>query len=208
MRRRKKKVKLERDAPVKVHDPALLAHARTAADGNPRLMELLHQVLVQPDLDHARIVKEVQEIEEGFREGILARELIDTLSDEDRSLLGRLLLCALPIPLEAVQAVDPARTPEAVRQALAQASDLTLVDITMEDGKPHYRVPHQLSGSEPPLLPTPDDAERSTHVGRVFDVLYRTWLAQANAVPEHKILELIRLAAECGKGASLCCWPA
>jgi hypothetical protein len=213
---KKQTLRLDRKAARPTKDAGLLAQALTAADGNPRLFEWLHQVLERPGLDHAAILAEMQQAEERFREHILARRLIASLREESRVLLGRMLLLGLPVPFAAVQALDPACGEAALRPALARAADLSLVDITEEDGQPHYRVPHQLGGGDPPLLSVPAGAERAALVGRVFGVLYRVWWTEAKSMFKIRIwrteakstskirmLELIRLAAEDGRREEL-----
>ena len=200
---KKQSLRLDQHAARRATDANLLAEARVAADGNPRLFEWLHRVLEKPDLKPAEIVAEMQQAEERFREDILARRLIASLPDDDRVLLGRMLLLDQPAPLAAVRALDPGRPEAGLAAALARAADLGLVDDTEEDGQPHYRVPHQLGRGDPPLLPAPAEAERAASAGGVFDVLYRAWRTEAKGTTESRALELIRLAAAGGRAEQL-----
>jgi tetratricopeptide (TPR) repeat protein len=196
---RKQSLRLDQKAARQTRDPELLAQAQKAADGNPRLFEWLHAVLERPGLDHAGILAEMQKAEEKFRENILARHLIASLPEEDRLLLGRMLLLSVPVPLAAMHALDPARDEAGLREALGGAAALGLVDVTEADGQPHYRVPRQLGGGDPPLLRGSDEKERADLAGAVFDVIHRVWWAETDKVPENRMLELIRLAAEAGR---------
>ena len=199
----KQSLRLDEKAARHARGAGLLAQAQTAADGNPRLFEWLHQVLARPGLDHTAILAEMRQVEERFREHILGRHLIASLPEESRVLLGRMLLLSLPMPLAAVQSLDPPRSEATLRAALVHAADLSLADITDEDGQPYYRVPHQLGGGDPPLLSVPAGAERAALAGQVFAVLYRLWGTEAKVTSESRMLELIRLAAEGGRREEL-----
>ena len=80
-------------------DRSLVARAQAAADGNPRLFEWLHKVLASEDLDTAQILGEMTQVEERFREHILARNLIESLPDGARDVLTRLSFLEVPVPL-------------------------------------------------------------------------------------------------------------
>jgi len=200
---RKQSLRLDQKAARQTRDPDLLAQAQKAADGNPRLFEWLHAVLERPGLDHAGILAEMQQAEEKFREDILARRLIASLPEEDRVLFGRMLLLTVPVPLAAVHALDPTRDEAGLREALGSAAALGLVDVTEADGQPHYRVPRQLGGDDPPLLQVPSENERTALAGAVFDVLHRIWWVETDEPQENRALELIRLAAEAGRKEEL-----
>jgi tetratricopeptide (TPR) repeat protein len=197
--RMKQWLRLEQRSAWRSRDADLLEDAIGVADGNPRLLEWLHAVLEQPGLDPAAILDAMRGVEERFREHILARHLIASLSGEARVLLGRMLLLEEPAPLAAVRVLAPANDDVALRGMLDRAARLGLLDVTQEDGEPHYRVPRQLGGGDPPLLPIPEDAERTTLCGGMFEVLYRGWWKEADDRPERRILQLIRLAAEAGR---------
>lgn len=194
--RMKQSQRLDQKAARQAKDANLLARALDAADGNPRLFEWLHAVLERPGLDHASILAELEAVTEEFREHILARRLLASLHEDDQVLLGRMLLVTIPVPFAAVHALDPDRDEAGVRQALAQAAGLGLVDVTDEDGQQHYRVPNQLNGSNPPLLIVPNTEVRATLADRAFHVLVSAWLIQDAS--ESRVLELIRLAVESG----------
>lgn len=194
--REKQSRRLDQRTARQTKDAGLLAQAIAAADGNPRLFEWLHVVLERPGLDHAGILAELGQAEERFREDILARRLVASLPSEGRVLLGRLLLLNLPIPMAAVHALDPSVTELERRRLLGQAAELSLVDITDEDGEAHYRVPRQLGGGDPPVLQMPAADERTALAGSVFDVLFRLWWSEAKGSTEAAALELVRLALE------------
>jgi tetratricopeptide (TPR) repeat protein len=195
---KKQSLRLDQKAARQTRDPELLAQALIAADGNPRLFEWLHSVLERPGLDHAGILAELRQVEEKFRENILARRLIATLPEDDRVLLGRMLLLNEPVPLEVVRALEPERSENDLRDALVNAAGLSLVDVTDDAGTPHYRVPRQLAGGEPPVLEAPDRHESASLAARVLDALYPRWWP-ARQDDDQKARELVRLAAAGGR---------
>ena len=197
----KQALRLDQNAPRQTKDADLLKATLEAADGNPRLFEWLHAVLEQPGLDHAGILAEMNRAEERFREQILARRLVEALSVDDRVLLGRLLLLNIPIPIDAVCALAKPRSESELRQSLDQAVSLSLVDVTVEDGEPHFRVPRQLGGDSP-LVPIPTDPERSVLTGDVLDVLFGAWWKETYP-GDVRALEIIRLAVESGRQEAL-----
>jgi tetratricopeptide (TPR) repeat protein len=196
---RKQALRLDQKRERKATDPALLAQAFSAADGNPRLFEWLHAVLEQ-DLDHAAILAELEATEERFREHILARHLVASLGADDRTLLARMLLVDVPIPLVAAHVLASERDADDLRRALRHAVDLGLADLTLEGGEEHYRVVHQLGGGEPPVLPSMDDAEERTALSNdLFDVLYHLWWRETDGTSEPRMLTLIQLAAQASR---------
>jgi hypothetical protein len=190
----KQLLRLEQRAPPTTRGAGgLLDEAVLAADGNPRLFEWLHSVLRQPGLDLAAILEELRQAEERFREDILARRLIASLPEETRVLLGRLLMLNAPVPLAAVRVLAPAPDDAALRRMLGHAADLGLLDISHDDGEPHYRVPGQLNGGDPPLLPELGDAEAEALSGALFEVLHPLWWTDAGEPHEKRVVDLIQL---------------
>ncbi|MDB4947756.1 MAG: hypothetical protein JWM27_405 [Gemmatimonadetes bacterium] len=197
--REKQARRLDQTKPRVTRDTGLLAQAISAADGNPRLFEWLHQVLEQPGLDHAGILAELEKWEEEFRANILAHRLVATLADDDRALLGRMLLLTVPAPIAAVHALAPARTPDSVRRALDHAAALGLVDVADEDGQTHFRVARQLAGGDPPPLVAPNSGDERVLSGVLVDVLFPLWWQAVDNPSEARALELIRLCAQGGR---------
>ena len=195
----KQLLRLDQKANLKERDPDLTKAAQAAADGNPRLAERLHALLAQPSLDHAEIIARMRAAEEKFRGEIAARSLISTLPEDDRVLLGRMLMLTLPVPLAAVHALAPSRADADLRAALTRASDRSLLDITGEDGEPHYRVPQQLAGGDPPLLPAPTEEELATLAGSACGVLFARWWGETGSGNDSRALQLIHLAVAGGR---------
>ncbi|MFH7025068.1 MAG: tetratricopeptide repeat protein [Heteroscytonema crispum UTEX LB 1556] len=83
-------------------DPRILA----IADGNPRLLDWLVVVLNQPSLDSEDLLTQLEQVEQKFREDILARTLLNVLEGEEQKLLARLSVFNLPVSEDVVKAVS------------------------------------------------------------------------------------------------------
>ena len=68
------------------------------ADGNPRLLEWLDQILVAKGLDKKQILELMEDKEVKFRENILAEELLKRQSEGLKTMLWRLLVFELAVP--------------------------------------------------------------------------------------------------------------
>lgn len=174
-----------KDAP-----PDRRKQADAAADGNPRLMEWIDKVLLQPDLDHAALLARLGQTEAAFREQILARELVAGLSEATRRVLAGLLVYRPPVPFEAVAAVFPGTGEPALRQALEAAAAVGLVEAEPQPAGGHlYRVPRLLK----PLLEPHRPDDESWLVDAAAAALYHLWWEGDYQITESESLEVIRL---------------
>ncbi|NEQ33364.1 MAG: tetratricopeptide repeat protein, partial [Leptolyngbya sp. SIO4C5] len=179
-----------RDEPAPI-DSDLQQQAKTAADGNPRLLEWLDKVLLTPDLDKAQILTRMNAEEERFREDILARELLAQQPEEVRQLLGRGLIYQLPVPLEAVAAL--CEDIGAFEQHQQRAVALGLLEMSQVRGELRYRVPQILQSLLPDEL-LPEQCEVAANQ------LYQLWWEAEGSNPtEEQCLEMHRLALLTGK---------
>jgi len=79
--------------------------AEKVADGNPRLLEWLCEIMGEKGLDMEKILERMAKKETEFRESILAEELLRQQQSELREMLARVLVYELPVPYDAVEAV-------------------------------------------------------------------------------------------------------
>ncbi|MEO0804147.1 MAG: tetratricopeptide repeat protein, partial [Cyanobacteria bacterium J06642_2] len=167
--------------------PELQAEARTAADGNPRLLEWLDKVLRELQGNVAEeILERVKAEEERFREEILAAALLEKQSEALKTILARGSIFRLPVP-EAVMQEVWAIVSDA--QALQQrAVALGLLEVSQRGRTRHLRVPQILQ----PLLPTTETDEDLWKVAS--DLLYRAWWEVETRTTEEQVFELLRLA--------------
>ena len=178
-------------------DAALQAQARSAADGNPRLLEWLDKVLVAGGVDTEAILQRMAAEEDRFRENILAEQLLQQQSADLRTLLVRGIVFQLPVP-----AAVMAKVIEAVpdwSQHRDRAIALGLLEVSQVRGQRHLRVPQIL---QQPLLPAVAESEVWATAS---DALYQVWWEEADTSTDEQRFELLRLAeaAEQGERAAL-----
>ncbi|NEU78768.1 tetratricopeptide repeat protein [Nostoc sp. UIC 10630] len=70
------------------------------ADGNPRLLKWLLEVIQQPGIAADELLNRLEATEQKFREDILAQTLLDALELEEQKFLARLSVFHLPVPEE------------------------------------------------------------------------------------------------------------
>ncbi|MDJ0796805.1 MAG: tetratricopeptide repeat protein [Calothrix sp. MO_167.B12] len=75
------------------------------ADGNPRLLKWLLDVVQQPGIDGEDLLKQLEQTQQEFRENILARMLLDGLEDGERQFLAQLSVFRLPVREEIVSSI-------------------------------------------------------------------------------------------------------
>ncbi|WP_242038002.1 tetratricopeptide repeat protein [Tolypothrix sp. FACHB-123] len=79
------------------------------ADGNPRLLKWLLEVINQPGLAADELLNRLEATQQKFREHLLARTLFDALETEEQNFLARLSVFNLPVTEEIIQVLklDP-----------------------------------------------------------------------------------------------------
>ncbi|MEH1822508.1 MAG: tetratricopeptide repeat protein, partial [Nostoc sp.] len=83
------------------------------ADGNPRLLKWLLEVIQQPGIAADELLNRLEATEQKFRENILAQTLLDGLELEERKFLARLSVFHLPVREEIVRAISSTSHPNA-----------------------------------------------------------------------------------------------
>ncbi|QLE43079.1 tetratricopeptide repeat protein [Nostoc sp. C052] len=106
------------------------------ADGNPRLLKWLLEVMQQPGLATDELLNQLEATEQKFRENILAQTLLDALEVEEKKFLARLSVFHLPVSVEIINAISPTSPP------LQKLVSLSLVEsATTHATQPaNYRV--------------------------------------------------------------------
>ncbi|MFN6572182.1 tetratricopeptide repeat protein [Dendronalium sp. ChiSLP03b] len=80
------------------------------ADGNPRLLKWLLEVIQQPGIAADELLTRLEETEQKFRENILAQILLDALEPEEQKFLARLSVFHLPVTEEIIEVLTPQPT--------------------------------------------------------------------------------------------------
>ncbi|NEU77544.1 tetratricopeptide repeat protein [Nostoc sp. UIC 10630] len=175
--------------------PDLPERAKTAADGNPRLLEWLDKILqnspksLEAERGVEMILQKMADKEKEFREDILAEELLKQQTPALHQMLGKLLVYELPVPLAAISPIsEDISTWESHKQ---RAEILGLLEVTLtNNGDRLYRVPRILS----PLLEFPENPKGEELYKQAAQILYRLWWEEAETSTEAQELEIHRLA--------------
>ncbi|MBW4626083.1 MAG: tetratricopeptide repeat protein [Brasilonema octagenarum HA4186-MV1] len=76
------------------------------ADGNPRLLRWLLDVVKQPGLESDELLTRLENTQQEFRENILAQTLLSGLEDGEKKFLARLSVFHLPVTEDVVRAIS------------------------------------------------------------------------------------------------------
>ena len=185
----KKYRRLEAFQPQSTIDHDLQNRAKAVANGNPRLLEWLDQVLQDDETDQVSILDRMAETEVKFRESILAETLLAQQTESLKQMLGQLLVYALPVPEAAVDNLCGGIDQLADHQQ--RALSLGLLEQSIVNNEAHYRVPRILQ----PLLP---DAATDEVLRAAARVLYELWWEKSDATTEEGALEIHRVSLLAG----------
>ncbi|WP_238178408.1 tetratricopeptide repeat protein [Calothrix sp. 336/3] len=94
----------------------------TIADGNPRLLKWLVDVVKLPGISGDELLTRLEAVELKFRENILAQTLLSGLEDGEKKFLARLSVFRLPVTEEIINNLTPNPSPLAERGAGNQSS--------------------------------------------------------------------------------------
>nr|WP_242063247.1 tetratricopeptide repeat protein [Nostoc sp. FACHB-892] len=175
--------------------PDLPERAKTAADGNPRLLEWLDKILQNspksPEAERGveMILQKMADKEKEFREDILAQVLLKQQTPALRLMLGKLLVYELPVPQAAIFPI--CEDISSWESHIQRAEILGLLEVTLTNNTERlYRVPRILS----PLLEFPENPKGEELYKQAAQILYRLWWEEVEATTEAQKLEIHRLA--------------
>ena len=122
-------------------DKKLVQQCEQVADGNPRLLEWLLEVIEQAKgLDTAKLLDQLVAKEEAFREDVLAQFLYDSQNKKTQELIKCLALFEVPVPLTVLEDYTGISS---VKDLLQSASNISLVEQYDEffgEADAHYRL--------------------------------------------------------------------
>ena len=160
-------LRIDSDTPQKLKEQAIATSA-----GNPRLLEWLDRVLLDPDTDHDSILRVMDATTAEFRENVLAEKLLESQTKALRRLLALVGVFELPVAREAVQAVA-GEIP--VEPNLNRAVSLGLMEsgINPISGEPRYLVSNIL---QPLITKEISEEERKAAYREGARSLYELWV--------------------------------
>jgi tetratricopeptide (TPR) repeat protein len=157
------------------------------ADGNPRLLKWLLEVIQQPGLATDELLNRLEETEQKFRENILAQTLLDGLELEERKFLARLSVFHLPVTVKIINAISPSTS------FLQKLTSLSLVEsaTTHPTQSANYRVTTIL---EPLLENVLSEKEWQKTRQKAVREVYQVWWEETNkSCADDEAIEIIRL---------------
>ncbi|MBW4423715.1 MAG: tetratricopeptide repeat protein [Nostoc desertorum CM1-VF14] len=158
------------------------------ADGNPRLLKWLLEVIQQPGIAADELLNRLEATEQKFRENILAQTLLDALELEEQKFLARLSVFHLPVMEDIVRAISTAGE----LAVLGKLTSLSLVEsATAHPNQPaNYRVTTILEALLEPVLTEEEwQATRQQAVKKI----YQAWWEKSENPTEADALEIVRL---------------
>ena len=172
-----------------------ITQAVTAADGNPRLLERLFDVLAAAAdgtanaVDYDALLTRVADVAADFREEILLQALLESQPPALRQGLARLRLVYLPMPQPVVDALCGDLTDWPRHQARAVALGLLEEGHSIQ-GEPQWRAPRILA----PLLTADAPANPAAWEKVAAEATHAAWQDGPTRADERQMLEIHRLA--------------
>ncbi|MEH2004386.1 CHAT domain-containing protein [Nostoc sp.] len=165
------------------------------ADGNPRLLKWLLEVIQQPKLAADELLTRLEETEQKFRENILAQTLLDVLELEEQKFLARLSVFHLPVTEEIVRAISTFGK----LAVLEKLTSFSLVEsaTTHANQAANYRVTTIL---EPLLEPVLSEEEWQATRQQGVRKIHQAWWKDTNqSCTDEQALEVLRLGLLAGE---------
>ncbi len=152
-----------------------LGRVEAIADGNPRLLMWLDQVVGSGEVDEAAVLAKLEATREAFRSDVLAELLLGMVSAKGKAVLVKGLVFRLAVPIEVFKSVCG-------EVEIERSISLGLLEV-MPKGT--VRVSRVL-----PLV-EPEDEQLAMAAARE---VYRVWYEEAETSTEEQKLEIHRLA--------------
>nr|MDZ7997671.1 tetratricopeptide repeat protein [Aulosira sp. DedVER01a] len=158
------------------------------ADGNPRLLKWLLEVIQQPGIAADELLSRLEATEQKFREDVVAQTLLDALDVEEQKFLARLSVFNLPVTEEIVRAISPVND----LAVLGKLTSLSLVEsaTTYPNQPVNYRVTTIL---EPLLEPVLTEEEWQATQKEAVRKIHQAWWEESEQTTEAKAMEIVRL---------------
>ncbi|BAT53298.1 TPR repeat-containing protein [Nostoc sp. NIES-3756] len=191
--------RLDQDVRLQVRKQRILK----IADGNPRLLKWLVEVVQLPNLAADELLTKLEGVQLKFREDILAATLLNALADEEKKFLAQLSVFRLPVKEDVIQHFPPTPPtpvpPSLVGKGfrglgfLPKLISLSLVEsaTTYAQQTPEYRVTTILAPLLQPLLT--EEEWQTTHQAAT-QIIYRSWWEEVDNRNEEQAREIVRLA--------------
>ncbi|WP_225894391.1 tetratricopeptide repeat protein [Atlanticothrix silvestris] len=173
---------LDQDVRLQVRKQRLL----TIADGNPRLLKWLVEIVQLPDLATDELLTKLESVQLKFRENILAEVLLNALEDEEKKFLARMSVFRLPVTIDILNSLASSSSlPKLISLSLVQSATTYAQQIA------EYRVTTIL---EPLLQPILTEEEWQTTRQGATRKIYQTWWEETDKRNEKQGREIVRLA--------------
>jgi tetratricopeptide (TPR) repeat protein/DNA replication protein DnaC len=179
---------LEKEVKQQVHEQRIIR----IADGNPRLLKWLLDVVNKPGLAADELLTKLEATQQEFRENILAETLLKALNEDERKFLARLSVFHLPVTEEIIKVISPPPPLPHSPPPLQKLVSLSLVEsaTTYESQTANYRVATIL---ELLLQPVLNEEEWQTTRQQAARKLYKVWWEDSEEPTEAEALEIVRL---------------
>ncbi|MEH2251489.1 tetratricopeptide repeat protein [Nostoc sp.] len=158
------------------------------ADGNPRLLKWLLEVIQQPGLATDELLNRLEATEQKFRENILAQTLLDALEPEEQKFVARLSVFHLPVMEDIVRGISTAGE----LAVLDKLTSLSLVEsaTTYPNQPANYRVTTILEALLELVL---SEEEWQTTRQQGVRKIHQVWWEENENRTEAEGLEIVRL---------------
>ncbi|MBD2300035.1 tetratricopeptide repeat protein [Nostoc sp. FACHB-190] len=154
------------------------------ADGNPRLLKWLVEVVQLPDVAEEEFLTKLEGVQLKFRENILAETLLNALEDEEKKFLAQLSVFRLPVTIDIINSVSSC----SLRLRSVSESQVEVSQSQVEVNSP-FPTPRLLSEVEVNSLVT--ERSRSTLPKLISLSLVESATTYAKQTPEYRVTTIL-----------------